>query len=100
MITMEDGLQMMRRAFPDEKKLFISFPMLCSVFTGCKKVIHFCLVCNVGKMYFVREIISGRAYKTAKLRYREMNVGESHSNMTVTEQNGNPVVKMIKSLNT
>lgn len=98
-ITMEDGLQMMKRAFPKDKKLFSDCPVLSTVYTGCEKAIPFCLVSNIGGSYYVREIISGRAYKTSKLIYREMRVGDSYSNMTVVNQNGKLAAGMVKNLN-
>ncbi len=98
-ITKEDGLQMLKRAFPEAKNLFNANPALCTVFTGCEKAIPFCLVSNVNGRFYVREIISGRSYQTSNLIYREMDVGETYSNMTVINQNGNSVVRMIKKLN-
>lgn len=38
---MEDGLQKMKKAFPEDACFLSEMPVLSSVFTGCEKTIHF-----------------------------------------------------------
>jgi len=99
MITMEDGLQILKRAFPKDKKLFNAAPMLCNVFTGCGKTIRFCLVAYVNDAYYVREMLSGRIYKTTCLHYCEMEAGVRAENLTVVEHEGKLAVRIMEDLN-
>ncbi|MFR1032355.1 MAG: hypothetical protein ACLSE6_07530, partial [Alphaproteobacteria bacterium] len=63
-LTMEDGLQKMKKAFPEDACFLSEMPVLSSVFTGCEKTIHFCLVVYAKGMYYVKEMLSGHTYKT------------------------------------
>ena len=82
-LTMEDGLQKMKKAFPEDACFLSEMPVLSSVFTGCEKTIHFCLVVYAKGMYYVKEMLSGHTYKTTRLHYCEMEAGVQAENLTV-----------------
>ncbi len=82
---MEDGLQKMKRAFPESAELLKEKPSLGTVFTGCHKTIRFCLLLYAEGFYYVYELISGHAYKAKKIECSEMSVGAHYENLTVIE---------------
>ena len=84
-ITMEDGLQQMKQAFPEDASLLQEKPSLGTVYTGCHKTIRFCLIVYAKGFYYVKELISGHSYKTTRIECSEMPVGTHYDNLTVIE---------------
>ena len=93
-LTMEDGLQKKKKAFPEDACFLSEMPVLSSVFTGCEKTIHFCLVVYAKGMYYVKEMLSGHTYKTTRLHYCEMEAGVQAENLTVVETDGKKAVQI------
>lgn len=92
--TMGDGLQEIKQTFPEDKELLTDEPSLVSIFTGCEKTIHFCLVAYAKGFYYVKEKLSGHSYKTKKLKFYEMNVGTRFENLTAVEYDGKLAVQI------
>ena len=78
----ENGLCDLRSAFPEDKELFKDVPVLSNIYTGCKKKISFCWVLPVKSFFYVKEMLSGRTYKTKKLSYEPMQSGIKDGKLT------------------
>ena len=84
-VTMEEGLQEMKQAFPEDAEKLQEQPILSNVFTGCKKTIQFCLIAYAQGFYYVKELMSGHSYKTKKLHYTDLEIGTHYGNFTAIE---------------
>ena len=84
-ITMEDGLKEMKQAFPDDANILNERPSLGMVYTGCQKIVRFCLISYAQGFYYVKELISGHAYKAKRIECAEMAVGTHYDNFTAIE---------------
>lgn len=90
----ENGLCDLRTAFPEDKELFKEEPVLSNIFTGCKKKIGFCWVLPVNSVFYVKEMLSGRTYKTPKLSYEPMQDGIKDEKLTSVLIDGKLAVKI------
>ena len=84
-ITMEDGLKEMKQAFPEDAAVLNDRPSLGTVYTGCRKMIHFCLISYAQGYYYVKELITGRSYKAKTVYYTDMKIGVQFENFTAIE---------------
>lgn len=94
-ITMEDGLKEMKQAFSEDANVLNEKPSLGTVYTGCRKVVHFCLISYAQGFYYVKELISGHAYKAKRIECAEMSAGMHYSNFTVIERENHQLAVQI-----
>ena len=84
-ITMEDGLKEMKQAFPEDAEVLKDKPSLGTVYTGCRKIVRFCLISYAQGFYYVKELMSGHAYKAKRIDCSEMSAGTYYGNFTAIE---------------